>query len=643
MEESGQEHDKRHSTSRLLTRLINDAEQYPHVRSAVIETLVQLDKRIAHLNNFENEFIAYKQILNSGPRFVRMHLKGDNALDACLSKDTDPLQTGTSVWDIQVLANPWLPARAQEEFYTHIKRIVFEEIDAARTKIAIALYQDIQIQLPLDESEASSHLLERQSIIFFDEKSGLVDEKTIICDEAEEAKELANPHSLEVNNKIHYQKEIISQLNYHDNQGKEDEGPEGPEGQRIEPSTSPHPSIVINSNIETTIEYHLAYKWHFESDAPEAIGMDFQKKKTGSHRKITTTDKEFADQVLMKIINITVLRPDKIETMIAWSDFERDELSIDSPQLMGATLPSIYYHLRETLFSLCKIADGSSLHTDERDTCKNKFNAIYRLAFKYPTDSSNPEQDPEEHKYQKRFNMVFNAVAGRTLALKHEDPDRLVKGLIELIDARRIYLTPSQISADGLWGVQNAALQSIMQSREKLKSLIRLLHRTAFPELPPLSAAFSDDLALIDSLKNHPYINVQQFPFSGVDMAALVRIPHNKQVAFDFNNFLRSLDARSHIRIHQHNTLREGNISYETTLALLIENTVIALITLTSAHQNELPFVPIWEGAEVCNAPLLDMHEQRKTAIALTEDYVLRNRMTQQHKLIQYALSKHSH
>ncbi len=640
MHECEQEREKHRAASRALTTSINDAKQYPNVRYAVIQTLTQLDKRISGLNQTEDDCIVTRQTPHLGRCLVRIYLTGSNALNACLSEDTDPLHNGTSGWKMQILVNPWLPARAQGNCYRQAKKIVSDELTAARMQVARGLHRDTQIRLKIDPAGTPNQYFGVRTINLLDTRSGTLHATNLICDQLERTQ---NPPRFDSPDLKPYAqrwapKNVDKRLLDHFGKGNP-----GIESKNSGALTTPTPSILTRNRGHFSRTYRLAYTWHFERGS---AGADPSHSRWNKHNlegeDTTCKDDVSTHHVLMKLIEITILRPDTIDAIMAWSDLERYRPMSRDPALGKLSLPSLDYHFRENMIALCKIADSNSRHKQTRSEYEKRFISLHdsTILFDQASRKSDMAQADQQDPYRTHFLTILNAIAGRTF--KDEDPSRLMKELMTSVELRSISLDPRRSLADQALNADTETLQRIAHARGTLQSLVHRIHRTAFPELPPLSAAFSDDLALIDLLKRHPYIDVERFPFLGMDMAAVVRIPYENQMKLELADFSRSLDDFPFIRMHRHSTPRPGNISHETTLALYNENTVLGLITLTSATPYEAPFHPVGKDLKRCHASLLDIQAQRKAAIALTEGYVLRRQLGLQYEFIQNALSEHS-
>ncbi|CAD7720607.1 hypothetical protein LMG31886_13290 [Xanthomonas hydrangeae] len=629
MDESEKEHEKRRVASRLLTRLINDAGIYPRIRARVIEVLAQLDQRITALNSADSGLAAHTYITSPGPQFVRLHLSGDNAFDACLSSTQDPLRTGTSQWNMQILVNPWLPARAQEEFYAQINVIVSEVLNAAGLFLAGGLHRDTRDGFQPGDS-AANFPLDSQTMLFLDEESGRSEDRIAVCDQAE-----ADGESVESPQQADEEIDPERPENFTGESALD--GSESPRHASTRHRTAPAPIVVIK-NSKTAIRYLLAYTWHLDLQ-PLAYGHRPARDAILDGDQAAIGRTAAIDPLTMTLIGIAVLKPCTLQAVMAWSDLDRDQPAIREPRLKGLPLPGPDYQLRQTLTALCELADGSASPQHQRHRYLQRFIQFYDPPASSESRDGAPDTqtDSQREAHRKRICVTLDAIAGRTLAHTQEGPEALIDALTDSVHARELAHQSGQQADDDPGSLHSPALQRIRKARENVQALVRLLQRTSFPNLPPLSAAFSDDLALMELLRRHPYLNLRRFPFLGVDMAAVVRVPYDDQLAFDPTRLVRSLDEKFSARTQPHSSARNGTISHETTLVLFEGSAAAALLTLTSTTPGEVPFHLFRGSQDTHHAPLHDMHEQRKAAAALTEDYLLRHRLQQQYDLIEHA------
>jgi len=172
-----------------------------------------------------------------------------------------------------------------------------------------------------------------------------------------------------------------------------------------------------------------------------------------------------------------------------------------------------------------------------------------------------------------------------------------------------------------------------------------LLQRLA---APAASCGYSDDLALIGTLAQNPYLDVTQVPISGVDCAMIIRTdPATLRTATAANCFLalaQDLGADMTIEDSLHSTVRATGVSYERTLVIFdaprspSARVAKAILTLTTAGPIDCPFHDSPNGSGQAIAPLLDMDNQRKVAASIIQGFVQRANLTRQHEMIRVLL-----
>lgn len=373
------------------------------------------------------------------------------------------------------------------------------------------------------------------------------------------------------------------------------------------------PGIVLNDAIKPFVIYRLGYTWH---------GEQFERARDD------LADRPLSPRpVLMELIDVTLPRRDTIEAVATWSDLERGRLTIAKAggrqERWQLPLPDLFYHLRENFTMLCEIADGTSHHADKGPKRRQRVAAI----FAYCRDNNQLQ----------RFRDVLNAMAGAPVGQAGDDSDVLVNGLMARVRERTVTAPPDFQNGR----VGDATRDRILAARYGVRAMIDLL-RSAFPAPVALSAAFSDDLVLMETLAWNPYIAVDSLRFSGVDMAAVVRVDHDDLLGLDLAAFAQAVSqwlggrasASAHVLDQPHNTARPGGLSYESTLVVFDGNKAIAFLTLTTASADEAPFRADAVDPSICHASLLDIAIQRKAAGALVEDYVVHTVLAKQYAVL---------
>ncbi|MBA0357860.1 hypothetical protein D7Y44_10465, partial [Stenotrophomonas maltophilia] len=247
-----------------------------------------------------------------------------------------------------------------------------------------------------------------------------------------------------------------------------------------------------------------------------------------------------------------------------------------------------------------------------------------------------------------QFKKVVDSMAGEEASANaNASADQQINGLTAVVQRRMQDANASYVQNNPA----PAVLQRIAQGRQRALTIFELLKQSFTAPVDP-SAMFSDDLVLVQSLKQSPYLDVPQVPFTGVDVAFMVRVDQKTQMAFDKWDFARKLQAvlpkgtKVSVRSHAYNTRRGGSLSYEVTLVVLTTNAelkenkrALAFITLTSATEMEAPGRPSPNDPTVRYASLQDIDGQRKAAAALLHDFVLQQQLGKQHDAISELLT----
>jgi hypothetical protein len=401
-----------------------------------------------------------------------------------------------------------------------------------------------------------------------------------------------------------------------------------PAGEPGSPLRLATPRLVRIDGVKPFLLYRLGYFWRAEL-SPDARGEKLQIRRP----------------VLMELIDITLPRRDTIEAVGVWRDLEDApglpgaQLQIDVREVWGVELPlpDLFYHLRENLTMLCEITVDRSEHADKRPKRVARFDKIRLHCLAIGEESA------------RRFVEVVNSIAGGPLA---DDAEQGTQQLLSTLD--RWVAERWRWMCAGFAGrqVDSATTRRVLAARERMKALfLRVSARSGLT-----SAAFSDDLYLMESLAMNPFVEASRLPFSGVDMAVIVRIPQSGSEALDAVAGLMALVLqqirtgtqrtspsgsrdntgrlvagaapvnRLEARMQPHSTTRQHDISYEWTHVVFENDRPIMLITFTTASASDAPFRPASDpaqaGAAYCS--LADVARQRKAAGALIEDYVVR-------------------
>ncbi|WP_115513545.1 MULTISPECIES: hypothetical protein [Xanthomonas] len=591
MKESPEQEDLRRAISGELTKRINDAARYPNVRSTVIQALGTIQDRIASLCiELRDRFM-----LRADQPLARFYIKGGNAFTACMDllqgHDQHLFDSGSSDWDTQVAIDPWLPGSVQDALHAEIEDIVVDEMKKAGVLIAF--------ELSLLASDASPLAQQVYPIPRAQWPPHTTDVGCLLkCDEPQTFRRVFDRDRTGLSA---YTGVEIAKL-----------------GERDMPSP---PGIVLNDGIKPFVLYRLGYTWHATliEGYPDHIVSQ-----PASPRGI-----------LMELIDVSVPRRDTIEAIAIWSEIGNGHLTIATAagqqERWQLPLPDLDYHLRENLLMLCEIAsDPLALGAHKEAKRRERVAAIHAW---YASIAQLPH-----------FQGVLAGMAGRHVGALGDDAATLVNALMASVRTRTTQAAPDYANGQPT----DATRARILAARHGTGTLLTLLS-DAFTAPVLLSAAFSDDLLLMNTLAQSPYLAVDQLRFSGVDMAAVARVSYKQLQALDIAAFEHAvgqwLGEDVQVLAQPHNTPRVGGISYECTLVVFVnakqppfEKTVLAFLTLTTATDAQAPFHSGPAGQGSAYAALLDIDGQRKAAAALVEEFVLRERLSKQHDAIKTLL-----
>ncbi|WP_152248742.1 hypothetical protein [Xanthomonas maliensis] len=574
-----------------MTKRINDAARYPNVRSAVIQALGTIQDRIAAMCIDVQE----RFMLRIDQPLARFYIKGGNAFTACMDllqgNDQHLFDSGSSDWDTQVAIDPWLPGSVQDALHAEIEDIVVDEMKKAGAIIAFELSL-----LPVADSPLAPqvHPIPRQQW---------------------------NPHATDVGCLVKCDDpQTFRRVFERDRSGLS--AYTSAEIVKVGDDTTPSPpGIVLNDAIKPFLLYRLGYTWHatlIEGFADHIVSQP------ASPRGI-----------LMELIDVSLPRRDTVEAIAIWSEIERAHLTIANAggqqERWQLPLPDLDYHLRENLLMLCEIAsDPLALGAHKEGKRRERVAAIHAW---YAANNQ-----------LAHFQSVLDGMAGTRVGAPGNDAATLVNALMASVRVRTIGAMPDYVNGRPT----DATRDRVMAARLGTRTMINLLS-TAFTAPVALSAAFSDDLLLMSTLAQNPYLAIDQLRFSGVDMAAVARVSHENLLGLDTAAFAQAvghwLGQNVRVLAQSHNTPRVGGLSYECTLVVFLDQQtppfdrkVLAFLTLTTATEAQDAFhsTPIDPGNAY--ASLLDIDSQRKAAAALIDEFVLRYLLSKQHEAIRTVL-----
>jgi len=522
----------RRAMSGWLTAQINNVEApngmaTPAIRIQVLWALAKLKSRIVELNLSLQE----NYHVTPGRDLVKFYMKGGNAFE-CVRNLDGPAATqnggGTSDWDTQIVVDPWAPVPLQAIVYGLVEELVTDTMIQAGVEIA-------QVAGAFASVAATR----------WDAGQGRVDG----VPSAAYALEYDDPQSM---------RQVFDQqrLGLWTNDRRRVSAPNIAHPGRI-------PGILLNDGIRPFILHRLGYTWHAtlkphqparrNEDDMEDVGDVVDVVDVVSMEDIgdVVDVADIHKPVLMELIDVTLPRRDTIEAVAVWEELAQGQVTItDQPVKVNRPngdgtvvllpLPDIMYHLREIATMLCEIADGSSRHPDKLwkrfdrirhiwDANRQRDNILRTLGamagvVNIQANSPLHHEGVDDAITLHGGNLKDNILAGGYEAYKlaRNLMDRIAWGtderkcnftakghvsreLLNRFDLARIYL-------------RNWVEAVCLQIPDKVYKGIRQF-------------AFSDDLAMIGFLEQGEYIAPEKIGFSGVLMAAVIRV--NTQLEMD--------------------------------------------------------------------------------------------------------------
>ncbi|MFL0336577.1 hypothetical protein [Stenotrophomonas maltophilia] len=606
MKESTPERDARRYISKQLTAQINNAQVYPDVRSVVVKALSDIKDQLRSLSSK----VRRDYSLKPDEPLMFFYVKGGNALDALLERPADPPPTlfdfGRSDWDTQVVINPWIPIPAQDALHGGVEDVVIEVMRGAGLNIALEISLCAPDQSPLagqvvDLAPVDIHVPPGQQCL-------------VTCD---------NPQAFR---KVYERNRAgLHLFTSEPLKGIGSSGavpvppiplPPPPLPVQPPPAPPPPPGIILNDGIKPFVLYRLGYTWHARwVKDPKAPAGD---------------DPVTPRPILMELIDVTTPRRDTVEAVTVWSDIIRNHLVIaedaGAEERWRLPLPSMEYHLWEGLTMLCEIAAYPGW--PGADKLEKRRRNVQRIHDWY-RDQQNDLST---------FRRVIDGISAAPVFTDDTDCMQQVDACMRVVKARM--QESSSGFNDGALSV--AHTQRLLHGRQwgaqRVATLLQCLNA------PVASCGYSDDLALVGTLAQNPYLDVTQVPISGVDCAMIIRTDHatlrNATAANCIEALTRDHGAHMTIEDSLHSTVRATGISYERTLVIFEvprsqpARVARAILTLTTAGPVGCPFRDNPDGSGQAIAPLLDMDNQRKVAASIIQGFVQRANLSRQHEMI---------
>ncbi len=386
------------------------------------------------------------------------------------------------------------------------------------------------------------------------------------------------------------------------------------------PAPPPPPGIILNDGIKPFVLYRMGYTWHARwVKDPKAPAGD---------------DPVTPRPILMELIDVTTPRRDTVEAVTVWSDIIRNHLVIaedaGAEERWRLPLPSMEYHLWEGLTMLCEIAAYPGW--PGADKLEKRRRNVQRIHDWYRDQQGDLAT----------FGRVIDGISAAPVFADDRDCMQQVDACMREVKMRM------QASSSGFdHGALSAThTHRLRQGRQwvaqRVATLLQRLQTSA------ASCGYSDDLALIGTLAQNPYLDVTQVPISDVDCAMIIRTDpatlRRATAANCLNALAEDLGAHMTIEDSLHSTVRATGISYERTLVIFdaprspSARVAKAILTFTTAGPVGCPFRDSPDGSGQAIAPLLDMDNQRKVAASIVQGFVQRANLSRQHEMIRVLL-----
>lgn len=616
MKESTPEREARRHISKQLTAQINNAQAYPEVRSVVVKALSDIKDRLRSLVS------TVRRDYNLRPEqaLLFFYVKGGNALDALIERPAEPPPTlfdfGRSDWDTQVVINPWIPIPAQDALHGGVEDIVIEVMGPAGLNIALEISLAPPAQNPLcgqvvDLTTVDIYVPPGQSCL-------------VTCDNPQTFRKVYERDRAGLHLFTSTPLKGIGSTKAATAPSNAPVLP-APAPQVVPPvqpapAPPPPPGIILNDGIKPFVLYRLGYTWH-------ARWVKDPRAPTGD-------DPVTPRPILMELIDVTTPRRDTVEAITVWSDIVRNHLVITedagADERWRLPLPSMEYHLWEGLTMLCEIAAYPNWPgADKLDKRRRNVQRIHDWYLNQQRDLS-------------VFQRVIDGISAKQVHTAGT-------GCMEQVDACMTAVKDAM--RDAMAGVEQGALtvrqrNQLMAGRQwGMQWMETLLQRLGAPL--GTACGFSDDLALVATLAQNPYLDLNRVPVSGVDYAVVIRTDYATLCRATIASCMQALDwiDGRHVTIEDtlHSTVRPTGISYERTLVIFhakrapSARLAKAIITLTTADAVGCPFRDSPAGAGQV-APLLDMDNQRKVAASIIQGFVQRATLSKQHEAIRTLL-----
>lgn len=563
-----------------------------HTRSAVLAALNELHQQLKEVDSK----VIKKHHLKASESITCFYMKGGNAFRYTVQGDGK----GTSDWDTQVLINPWLPQPAINTAYELIEDIIMTSFKLLSEEISQLHYVYLsQQRRDVDKTSLSEIIMQRwHDYSKTDEaKAKLLDDYKI--------KELSQ--------------QSIRKVYSHD---ASDLWLDTSQPMRDNKSG---PGMIFNDAIRPFVLYRLGYVWRAET---------------------TNKVKEINAPILMEIIDVTIPRKSTIEAITLWSN-QKQKITLEPVRLpnnaasVDLPFPDAMYHAKEQLIMLCEVADGTSNHADKMLKRFDRFAEVYT---RFPEQQKSIETnivkrlmqgfsvDIEKEKIIKTISMLglSEDITVQLLNKYEKNPqNRYAYGLaVTLMD--NVVQRSSQASPN------NDDLTFINIARSSLDTLKTRLSNTSRGHVDIENAAYSDDQALISTIKETDVIDTTKVKLANIDVMLIVRTNSKEAINACVTEYAQILASQnetgiSGFDIAEHNNNQDTRLSYASTIVAKGKlGKVRICVTFVSSLSGESPFIYPYKGDSVLYANLADMANQRRVAASLIQDYVTQKALENQ-------------
>jgi len=602
------------------------------VRALIIQSLAIIDARLKELNN---TMTSDKYNILAKHDMVRFYMKGGNAFKCIIEPEglgATKLGGGDSDWDTQIIIDPWAPRPIIDTLYGLVEDIVLDEFSSLGKKIASEV---------VDYNENQG---ERNPLLDFS-KSVLTSWET-------------NRHNINDKNFHRYalkldEPQSLRRVYDHDRIGlwMKDRKPLSSITNKDESKWLP--GMMFNDAIKPFVLYRLAYSWHAYAIIPEVVAP----KDSGSQDMYVG---DINKPILMELIDVTIPRNDSIESVRVWEEIIQKDIKIhklpisvdrkklDKVKKVSASLPipDVFYHASELAIMLCEIADGSSRHVDKmlkrfmrlKKICDINKDTKDRVKKKLSDMVGVIDICKVTLKNQIRVTKLIDAVTdGKQrimLGLGVDGTNETYKFILNMMNCVEKSAEEEKLLFNHDGSLKDKTILACQKSRETMRNtLVYLIENKIISG--NLDVAYSDDLVLLDYILENGYLDISKVGFSGINQSVVLRVPdYDSLMIFTAKIASTFTDQGFVCRTKMYNTPRTTRISYESLLVIFSNGKADKFITLTTAREQEAPFVTDPVEGKRLYAPISDIANQRRVSASLIEDYIIGAAISRQYEAI---------